>query len=53
MTDTPAALKIDDLHKSFGSHEVIKGVSMEAQKGDVIAILGASGSGKKHLLALH
>ena len=50
MTDTPAALKIDDLHKSFGSHEVIKGVSMEAQKGDVIAILGASGSGKSTFL---
>ena len=49
MTD-PAALKIDDLHKSFGEHEVIKGVSMEAQKGDVIAILGASGSGKSTFL---
>lgn len=41
-----AALKVDDLHKSFGNHEVIKGVCLEAQKGDVIAILGASGSGK-------
>jgi len=49
MTDT-AALKIDDLHKSFGNHEVIKGVSMEARKGDVIAILGASGSGKSTFL---
>ncbi|WP_113912848.1 ABC transporter ATP-binding protein [Roseovarius dicentrarchi] len=46
----PAALKIDDLHKSFGSHKVIKGVSMEAQKGEVIAILGASGSGKSTFL---
>lgn len=45
-----SALKIDDLHKSFGEHEVIKGVSMEAQKGDVIAILGASGSGKSTFL---
>lgn len=49
MTDTPA-LKVDNLHKSFGQHEVIKGVSMEAQKGDVIAILGASGSGKSTFL---
>ncbi len=49
MSD-PAALKIEDLHKSFGSHEVIKGVSMEAQKGEVIAILGASGSGKSTFL---
>jgi len=46
----PAALKVKDLHKSFGSHEVIKGVSLEAQKGEVIAILGASGSGKSTFL---
>ncbi|WP_417597316.1 ABC transporter ATP-binding protein [Pararhodobacter oceanensis] len=45
-----SALKIDNLHKSFGPHQVIKGVSMEAQKGDVIAILGASGSGKSTFL---
>ena len=49
MADHPA-LKVDDLHKSFGVHHVIKGVSMEAQKGDVIAILGASGSGKSTFL---
>lgn len=49
MSD-PAALKVDNLHKSFGEHEVIKGVSMEAQKGEVIAILGASGSGKSTFL---
>ena len=49
MTDM-SALRIDDLHKSFGTHEVIRGVSMEAQKGDVIAILGASGSGKSTFL---
>ena len=46
----PAALKVKDLHKSFGSHEVIKGVSLDAQKGEVIAILGASGSGKSTFL---
>lgn len=49
MSD-PAALRVDDLHKSFGAHKVIKGVSMEAQKGEVIAILGASGSGKSTFL---
>ncbi|MAM25792.1 MAG: histidine/lysine/arginine/ornithine ABC transporter ATP-binding protein [Rhodobacteraceae bacterium] len=38
------------MHKSFGSHEVIKGISLEAQKGEVIAILGASGSGKSTFL---
>ncbi len=43
-------LKIDDLHKSFGSLEVIKGVSLNARKGDVISILGRSGSGKSTFL---
>ncbi len=49
MTVT-SALKVENLHKSFGNHEVIKGVSLEAQKGDVIAILGASGAGKSTFL---
>lgn len=43
-------LQIDDLHKSFGSLEVIKGVSLNAKKGDVISILGRSGSGKSTFL---
>jgi arginine/ornithine transport system ATP-binding protein len=43
-------LQIDDLHKSFGSLEVIKGVSLHANKGDVISILGRSGSGKSTFL---
>jgi len=43
-------LKITDLHKSFGSLAVIKGVSLHAKKGDVISILGRSGSGKSTFL---
>lgn len=43
-------LNITDLHKSFGSLKVIKGVSIEASKGDVISILGRSGSGKSTFL---
>ncbi len=43
-------LQIDNLHKSFGSLEVIKGVSINAAKGDVISILGRSGSGKSTFL---
>ncbi|MGD8421720.1 MAG: ATP-binding cassette domain-containing protein, partial [Gammaproteobacteria bacterium] len=45
-----AALEVIDLYKSFGDHEVLRGVSMRAQKGDVISILGASGSGKSTFL---
>ncbi len=44
------ALRVDQLKKSFGGHEVLKGVSMDAREGEVISILGSSGSGKSTLL---
>lgn len=47
---TEPALRVENLHKSFGEHEVLKGISMTAEKGDVVAILGASGSGKSTFL---
>ncbi|MBA4491486.1 ABC transporter ATP-binding protein [Paracoccus sp. S1E-3] len=43
-------LSVDNLHKSFGALEVLKGISLEAHKGDVISILGSSGSGKSTFL---
>ena len=43
-------LKIVELHKSYGSHEVLKGVSLQANEGDVISIIGSSGSGKSTFL---
>ncbi|PTR20565.1 ABC transporter ATP-binding protein [Pseudomonas sp. GV085] len=43
-------LEIQDLHKSYGTHEVLKGVSLEAKAGDVISIIGSSGSGKSTFL---
>lgn len=43
-------VKIANLHKSFGQLDVLKGVSLEANKGDVISILGSSGSGKSTML---
>lgn len=49
-TDTDLSLKVDDLHKSFGAVEVLKGVSLEARQGDVISMLGSSGSGKSTFL---
>lgn len=45
-----AALSVEDLHKSFGELEVLKGVSIAAQNGDVMALIGSSGSGKSTLL---
>jgi ABC-type histidine transport system ATPase subunit len=50
LTDRPITLIADDIHKSFGNLEVLKGVSMTARKGDVISILGSSGSGKSTFL---
>lgn len=43
-------VEVDDLHKSYGSLEVLKGISMSASEGDVVSIIGASGSGKSTLL---
>ena len=43
-------LEIQDLHKSYGSHQVLKGVSLQAKAGDVISIIGSSGSGKSTFL---
>ncbi|WP_413284701.1 ABC transporter ATP-binding protein [Vibrio sp. MA40-2] len=49
MHDVPA-LNIKDVHKTFGQNEVLKGISLEAHKGDVISIIGSSGSGKSTFL---
>ena len=35
-------IKVNDLHKSFGKHEVLKGISTAIKKGDVVAIIGPS-----------
>ncbi|SDP53506.1 L-arginine ABC transporter ATP-binding protein/L-ornithine ABC transporter ATP-binding protein [Rhodoferax sp. OV413] len=43
-------LQAIDIHKKFGSNEVLKGVSLEARAGDVISIIGSSGSGKSTFL---
>lgn len=45
-----AALKVVDLKKSYGHFEILKGISLTANAGDVISILGASGSGKSTFL---
>jgi polar amino acid transport system ATP-binding protein len=48
--DRPVAVKVDDLHKYFGQLEVLKGVSLTAREGDVVSMIGASGSGKSTFL---
>ncbi|MEZ5590599.1 MAG: ABC transporter ATP-binding protein [Gammaproteobacteria bacterium] len=44
------ALTVENIHKQFGMVEVLKGISMTANEGDVISILGSSGSGKSTFL---
>lgn len=43
-------LKVTDIHKSFHSNEVLKGIDLEVNKGEVVVILGSSGSGKTTFL---
>ena len=50
MADSCPTLEIFDLHKRFGSLEVLKGVSLRADEGDVISVIGSSGSGKSTML---
>ena len=43
-------LEVNNIHKSFGSTNVLKGISFSLEKGEVLAIIGSSGSGKTTLL---
>jgi polar amino acid transport system ATP-binding protein len=45
-----AFLEIDEVHKSFGHNEVLKGVSLNVERHEVVCLIGASGSGKSTLL---
>ncbi len=44
------AVKVEELHKSFGKLKVLQGISTDIQKGEVVAVIGPSGSGKSTFL---
>ncbi|MCG7599267.1 ATP-binding cassette domain-containing protein [Halomonas sp. McH1-25] len=50
MAETPLPLEVRNLRKRFGENEVLKGLSLQARQGDVITLIGASGSGKSTFL---
>ncbi len=50
MNTTKQKLFVDELHKQYGDNEVLKGVTLKANAGDVISVIGSSGSGKSTML---
>src|ERR1700687_1195053 len=43
-------IALDDVHKSFGDHRVIRGFTAAVEKGEVVCVIGPSGSGKSTIL---
>ena len=50
MTEMAKAIEVRELHKYFGSNEVLKGVNFDVDFGQVVCVIGPSGSGKSTLL---
>ena len=50
MTET--LIKIENLHKSFGKNEVLKGINLEIKRGEVVVIIGPRGAGNLPCFAL-
>jgi polar amino acid transport system ATP-binding protein len=50
VNEAASTLRLEDVHKSFGSAEVLRGVDLEVAEHEVVCLIGASGSGKSTLL---
>ena len=45
-----AIISVQHLEKKFGDHEVLRDINLDVQKGEVVCVIGASGSGKSTML---
>lgn len=50
MESMPIEVRLEDVHKSFGEQHVLRGVSLDVPRGDLVAVIGPSGCGKTVLL---
>jgi ABC-type polar amino acid transport system ATPase subunit len=50
MNANGATLSADNIHKAFGNHQVLKGAALSVSRGEVVTLIGASGSGKSTFL---
>ena len=50
MSAAQPVIELKNIHKSYGALEVLKGVSITAERGHVVSLIGSSGSGKSTLL---
>mgnify|MGYP000576918369 CR=1 FL=1 len=46
-------LEVNNIHKRFGKTDVLKGIDFKIEEGEVVSVIGSSGSGKNYPFALH
>ena len=52
MNTTPPALLARDIHKTYGSNQVLRGVSLRVEPGQILGLLGRNGAGKSTFITI-